>query len=242
MAYRSWWLFVLLTTLCVVLAAQTSASKRPLALDEIEGLLKGGVSPRRASTLVEQYGVSFELTDALERKLRKLGADDKLLLVIAIKHVQPARSVQPVEQTVPPPPDPRPNPPAAKTKSTWDAAKPTWTDPNTGLMWVRASNPIDVNWNNAKNYCASLDLAGYSNWQLPTIDELTGLYDLTEGTAGCHIRGGIQFSGYCGSWSRSVEASSGEAWVIFFGNGRRSYGPVDSDYGGRALCVRYPAN
>jgi len=56
---------------------------RRLAIDEIEELLKGSVSPPRVTTLVQQYGVNFELSDEAEKRLRGLGADDKLLIAIA---------------------------------------------------------------------------------------------------------------------------------------------------------------
>jgi Protein of unknown function (DUF1566) len=48
----------------------------------------------------------------------------------------------------------------------------TWTDPDTGLMWAKKDNGADVNWNQASNYCTKLQLAGYSDWRLPTIEEL----------------------------------------------------------------------
>ena len=53
-----------------------------------------------------------------------------------------------------------------------------WTDSSTRLMWmVQAAdnNGQGYNWKQAKNYCANLNLAGYSDWRLPTIDELRGL-------------------------------------------------------------------
>ena len=59
---------------------------RRLAIDEIEELLKGSVSPPRVTALVHQYGVNFELSDDAEKKLRGLGADDKLLIAIVKNH------------------------------------------------------------------------------------------------------------------------------------------------------------
>jgi hypothetical protein len=59
---------------------------RRLAINEIEKLLKGSVSPARVTTLVQQYGVNFELSDEVEKQLRGLGADDKLLIAIAKNH------------------------------------------------------------------------------------------------------------------------------------------------------------
>ena len=68
-------------------STENTAIKEPFTLAEIEKLLEGSVSPKRVATLVEQYGVSFELTDDVEKELREVGADDKLLLVISKRHV-----------------------------------------------------------------------------------------------------------------------------------------------------------
>lgn len=57
--------------------------ERRLALDEIEDLLTGGVSPKRTNALVQQYGVNFELTERIRARLLKLGADEELLVAIA---------------------------------------------------------------------------------------------------------------------------------------------------------------
>ncbi|MGH9492500.1 MAG: PEGA domain-containing protein [Terriglobales bacterium] len=55
----------------------------PFTDQDIVDMLEGGVSPKRAATLVRQQGVDFTLTDAIERKLRAAGGDDDLLLAIA---------------------------------------------------------------------------------------------------------------------------------------------------------------
>jgi hypothetical protein len=60
--------------------------ERRLALDEIEDLLAGGVSPKRTDALVQQYGVNFELTERIKVRLLKLGADEALLLAIVKNH------------------------------------------------------------------------------------------------------------------------------------------------------------
>jgi outer membrane protein assembly factor BamD (BamD/ComL family) len=68
-------------------STENTATKAPFTLAEIEKLLEGSVTPKRVATLVEQYGVSFELTDEVEQELREVGADDKLLLVISKRYV-----------------------------------------------------------------------------------------------------------------------------------------------------------
>jgi tetratricopeptide (TPR) repeat protein len=51
---------------------------------DIEELLRGGVSAKRATELVKQKGVDFALDASNEAKLRKAGATDELLLAIAV--------------------------------------------------------------------------------------------------------------------------------------------------------------
>jgi hypothetical protein len=38
---------------------------------------------------------------------------------------------------------------------------PTWTDPDTGLMWAKKDNGSDVSWNQASDYCTKLQLVGF---------------------------------------------------------------------------------
>ncbi len=55
----------------------------PFTSQDIVDLLEGGVSAKRAATLVTQQGVDFTLTNELEERLRAAGADSDLLLAIA---------------------------------------------------------------------------------------------------------------------------------------------------------------
>jgi hypothetical protein len=205
---------------------ETSAAKEPFELTEVEKLLKGGFTPKRIVALVEQYGVTFELTDNVERELRKLGADNRLLLVIARNRIQST----PYATAVAAPS--LPEAPAPQSAS-------TWSDPATGLMWAKESNSSNVTWNQAKDYCANLDLGGYSNWRLATIQELSGIYDETQSVGGCHVKGEIRFQGLCWSWSSSPGIDSGEIWGFGFLSGEESSIPSDgSRYNTRVLCVR----
>ena len=58
-----------------------------------------------------------------------------------------------------------------------------WIDPSTGLMWTAKDNGNDITWRKAMKYCQNLSLAGYSDWRLPTIDELSSIYDGNSFTA-----------------------------------------------------------
>jgi hypothetical protein len=64
-------------------ASLEPAGPPPFAVGDITELLKGGVSPKRVATLVQQRGVSFVLDDDSERRIRDAGGDTDLLWVIA---------------------------------------------------------------------------------------------------------------------------------------------------------------
>jgi hypothetical protein len=53
----------------------------------------------------------------------------------------------------------------------------TVLDTKTNLMWADKDNGSDINWAKAKSYCDNYRAAGYTNWRMPTQDELAGLYD-----------------------------------------------------------------
>jgi hypothetical protein len=53
----------------------------------------------------------------------------------------------------------------------------TVKDTSTGLMWAAKDNGREVTWQEAKAYCESYRGGGYTDWRLPTQDELKGLYD-----------------------------------------------------------------
>ncbi|NLH47419.1 MAG: DUF1566 domain-containing protein [Myxococcales bacterium] len=71
--------------------------------------------------------------------------------------------------------DPTPEPPAG-----------TWIDYNTNLMWEKEiaenSSILYYQWEKAIGYCDSLELAGFSDWRLPTISELRSLVRGCEAT------------------------------------------------------------
>jgi TolB-like protein len=66
----------------------------------------------------------------------------------------------------------------------------TVTDTKTGLMWTKNASMYRkkgwlftyyfVNWKEAINYCNNLTYAGYSDWRLPSFDELKSLIDKSE--------------------------------------------------------------
>ena len=53
----------------------------------------------------------------------------------------------------------------------------TVLDTSTNLMWAAKDNDGNINWANAKSYCENYRGGGYTDWRMPTQDELAGLYD-----------------------------------------------------------------
>ncbi|MCP4706207.1 MAG: DUF1566 domain-containing protein, partial [candidate division Zixibacteria bacterium] len=53
----------------------------------------------------------------------------------------------------------------------------TITDTKTNLMWASKDNGSKINWHDAHSYCQKFNGGGYSDWRMPTLKELSGLYD-----------------------------------------------------------------
>lgn len=128
------------------------------------------------------------------------------------------------------------------------ALHPTWTDPDTGLMWAKKDNGSDVNWRQANEYCSKLELASYKDWRLPTLEELQAMddpkashpavYDF--GAVRVHVKGNLQLTGW--SWS-SNHYDSGMPWENAMEFDFRTETSAKSSfqhfaYNMRALCVR----
>jgi hypothetical protein len=130
-------------------------------------------------------------------------------------------------------------------------ANRVWTDPATGLMWTGRDNGYALRWKPAVEYCRSLQLAGFSDWRLPSIDELKKIYNPDarvacgpEGHMVCQIKGGIRLtSGVVWSSSGGDEPQTMRGF-IFRGPGEPKKHVLQLDKPGnnydRALCVRRP--
>jgi uncharacterized caspase-like protein len=120
----------------------------------------------------------------------------------------------------------------------------TVSDTRTGLMWAAKDNGSNINWANAKSYCENYRGGGYTDWRLPTQDELAGLYEKGIGyTPVCAASGDndkvrltnlINLSCWAGwaSWTRGSEAAT-----FYFLTGTHNWSPRSSDFF-RALPVR----
>src|SRR5215510_1307764 len=79
----------LLTLLCLVWqcllfgVGSVDAAAKPLSVEDIEYLLKEGVTTRRVAGLVEEQGVSFDtVTAEIRRRLTKAGADPGVIQAV----------------------------------------------------------------------------------------------------------------------------------------------------------------
>jgi PKD repeat protein len=66
---------------------------------------------------------------------------------------------------------------AGGTANFIDNGDGTVSDTNTGLMWQQSTAPGTHTWQQALAYCYTLNLAGHSDWRLPTWKELQSIID-----------------------------------------------------------------
>jgi hypothetical protein len=136
----------------------------------------------------------------------------------------------------------------------------SWTDPSTGLMWAGKDNGDDVGWKGALKYCSKLRLAGYTDWRMPNMDEVQGIYDKNAKSPGLmgakyyhnispstwHVKGNLYLSGEEWTTLRPLDDRgkvSSYAYYFDFNEGKSNDDPIGWPYpyvGMRVLCVRGP--
>lgn len=124
--------------------------------------------------------------------------------------------------------------PAKSPLSFYDTA----VDPATGLMWQREDDGTMRNWSNAGSYCSNLSLAGYSDWRLPTKDELVSIVDTSFGspTINTDVFPNTQPSRY---WSSTSYASNTTyAWDVSFLDGDVNADAKTNSNSNVVRCVR----
>ncbi len=129
-----------------------------------------------------------------------------------------------------------------------DNSNGTVTDLTTNLMWQQCSAGLSgascatgaavvYTWDNAITYCESLSLAGFTDWRLPNVKELSFLVDDSR-TAAPTINityfPNTQSPNY---WSSTTFApTTTYAWYVVFSSGNTySYSKTDAYY---VRCVR----
>jgi hypothetical protein len=122
----------------------------------------------------------------------------------------------------------------AQLASAQGDSKDMWKDSATGLTWTVKDNGTDLNFTQAKDYCSNLRLGGFSDWRLPSIDELEAFYEMAKKAKG---KVPVELNA-TSAWSGSTN-DSGEVWSLYFSYGGRSLTRIGGHgSAGRALCVR----
>jgi len=112
-----------------------------------------------------------------------------------------------------------------KAKLMWQDEK--YTDEERRAYYQKTSSGKAGTWGHANIYCKSLDYASYSNWRLPTLDELMNLHE--------YHNSGIKHSEAVDFWT-STPHREDNYWSVFLGDG---YGYIhDRDDVQYFRCVR----
>jgi hypothetical protein len=114
-----------------------------------------------------------------------------------------------------------------------------WVDPKTRLMWAASDNGSSVSWRQAERYCLMLNLSGFHDWRLPSIENLQGIYGGASNDRGYRVVSPLKLTGW--EWSSSPGKEPGEGWALDFGDGGRASVIAGDGGPNRALCVRQPA-
>jgi hypothetical protein len=108
-------------------------------------------------------------------------------------------------------------------------------DHATNLMWQQSGSPDRMIWQEAKAYVKHLNqenFAGYSDWRLPTIEELASLLEFRKQPGTLYIASVFDSMQWI-CWSADIFQSAAHVWFIYFDHGYISNTDADS-----ALYVR----
>ena len=96
-------------------------------------------------------------------------------------------------------------------------------DEETGLVWEKTLETIELPWADARTACVNKDVGGRKGWRLPSISELASLIDpsslKSESTLPMgHPFANVQLDAY---WSATTMAGNpSSAWLVFFDTGK----------------------
>ena len=117
----------------------------------------------------------------------------------------------------------------------------TITDNATKRIWQDNADTASVrkNWNDAKTYCEDLTLGGYSDWRLPSVDELVSIIDWGRSNPAINTNFSNISTSYSGDyyWTSTEDVGSpGRYWTVEFYSGKIHWDT--SDYLLFIRCVR----
>jgi hypothetical protein len=112
----------------------------------------------------------------------------------------------------------------------------TVLDTNTNLIWAATDNGSDIDWANAKSYCENYRGGGYTDWRMPTQDELQGLYDRSIlGNNDYHLTTMITLTACC-LWTSETRRSAAAYFNFRYGSKHLTH--QSNSRKGRVLPVR----
>lgn len=115
----------------------------------------------------------------------------------------------------------------------------TVLDTEANLLWAAQDNGSDIDWPDAKAYCENYNGGGYTDWRMPTQQELNGLYDrLIVGKNGYRLTTLITLTGAF-PWASEVRGSEGAYVSFFYDRDIWCWDPLSRKKRHRALPVRY---
>ena len=99
----------------------------------------------------------------------------------------------------------------------------TVIDNQTGLQWQRTDATSPLNWQEANEFCQSLNLIGLIDWRLPSITELTSLVNYFAGFPPLINSIFVNTDANRYWTATTLASSSGSAWFVDFNNGNTSF-------------------
>lgn len=104
-------------------------------------------------------------------------------------------------------------------------------DKATNLMWLQAGSVERLTWMEAKDYVAqlnSMQLAGYGDWRLPTIEELASLLEFRKSPVQALYLDPLFDQTQTICWSADILDSAANVWFVYFAHGYVSHTDADS--------------
>ena len=112
----------------------------------------------------------------------------------------------------------------------------TVLDTKTNLTWAAKDNSNNIDWENAKSYCENYHGGGYTDWRMPTQDELAELFDSSIiGNNDYHLTTMITLTASC-LWTSETRRNA--AAYFHFRYGTRHLTHQSNNLNGLVLPVR----